>query len=587
MSSPLRIGTRTGSADPFWVQLRESIHQRAQQLGVDLVEIDLNQSLALSGDAQNGFLELLAAHDLDALITAYMPEPLAQRILARGLPLVHLTECAVRHPRLVAPGGYYDGARMAGAFLAGRLGGQGRVLAVGGLRAGHGEDGRSRLAGIADALAAHPGIALHHIPSPWRYEHAYPEIMAALADAGPIDAIFGLSDSLAIAARDAAAAQGLLAPGTLVVGFNGDPRALAAIAEGSMTATVDTAVAEFGAEAVDLACQAARGAPLPAEFGAPARLVTQENVAEAAMQKLIAIADLPSRLVGVNRRRERQRLTLIETSRAINRLIGMVDDRRLLANEIVELIRSGYGFDTAQLYFWHEHDSTLLLNVLDAPTRASRLPLAAAGILGHVATCAEAVYIADTRHSYRFPPDPRCPEIRSRVVLAVRAGRTLLGVLDLHSRAPAQRTDEDVAGLQLLADQLGLALRNADLAFDVRVARAETSQALASHSGELVGRAVAYIQRHHASDLSRHEIAAHVGVSENYLTQIFHRDFGMSPWEYLHRYRVERAKALLRDTDESITAVAAVVGFGDPAYFSRVFRKLEGCAPRDYREQAQ
>ncbi|HWQ16185.1 MAG TPA: helix-turn-helix domain-containing protein, partial [Roseiflexaceae bacterium] len=450
------------------------------------------------------------------------------------------------------------------------------------------EDGRSRLAGLAGALRRYPGVRLRHIPSAWRYEHAYPQIEVALRAFGePPDAIFGLSDSLALAARDCARQLGLFRRGTPVVGINGDPQALAAIAEGSMTATVDTSAAEFGARAVDLACQAARGEPLPQRFPYHMHLITATNVAEAALEKLTAIANLPNRLVGVHRQRDRQRLTQIETSMAINRLVGTLDDRRRLGREIVAIIRANFGFDAAQLYFWSELDQTLALNTPEPAPRVRRLPLAEAGLLGQVIARGEPVYIPDTRHSHRFPPDPALPQVRSRVVLPVRAGRALQGVLDLHSYQPAQRTEEELAGLQVLADQLGIALRNADLAFDVRVTRAEKGHPPVSHTGELVGRAVTYIQQHHARDLSRHEIATHVGVSENYLTQIFHREFGLAPWEYLHRYRVERAKALLRETDATITAVATMVGFGDPAYFSRVFRKLEGCAPRDYRERAQ
>jgi AraC-like DNA-binding protein/ABC-type sugar transport system substrate-binding protein/putative methionine-R-sulfoxide reductase with GAF domain len=561
--------------------VREAVHQRAQQLGVELVEIDLGRSLTLSRDAQLGVVEALQAQDLDALVSAYTPSPLAHRILTSGLPLVHLTESDVHHPRFVSPIGFYDIGRQVAQFLAKQLGGHGLVLAVGGGLANYGEDGRSRLAGMTDTLRAMPAVQLHHVPSTWRYDRAYPQIEAALrALPEPPDAIFGLSDSLALAARDCAQTMGLLRPGTPVVGINGDPLALAAVAEGRLAATVDTSAAEFGARAVDLACQAARGERVAAHFPYPVRFVTAENVAEIAMEKLIAIASLPNRLVGVHRERDRQRMAQIEATQAINQLIGTIEDRRRLAREIVELIRSNYGFDAAQLSFWCEQDEALVLNAPDASQRAPRLPLAQSGLLGQVVARGEAVYIPDTRHSHRFAPDPAWAEVRSRVVLPVRSGQTLLGVLDLHSSRQGQRSDEELAGLQLLADQLGIALRNVDLAFDARAARAEKG-----HTGELVGRAVAYIQLHHARDLSRQEIAAHVGVSENYLTLIFHREFDVSPWEYLHRYRVERAKALLRETDDSITAIAAAVGFGDPAYFSRVFRKLEGCAPREYRER--
>jgi ABC-type sugar transport system substrate-binding protein/AraC-like DNA-binding protein len=573
----MRLGIRVGTDDPFWVQIREALRRQADRAGVELIEVDVAPCIASSIDAQARLAELLAAQEVDALIAAFLPEALAQHLLAAGLPVIHLTETDVRHPLLTAPGGYYAAARLAGAFLAERLGGQGRLLAVGGLRAGHGEDGRSRLAGIADALRAWPGIELAHIPSAWRYERAYPQIAAALAGTRPPDAIFGLSDSLALAARAAAESHGLLGSSALVVGFNGDPRAIAAIAEGAMIATVDTGAEEFGAQAVDLACRAARGEPLPPAFGPPPRLVTADNVADAAVRKLIAIADLPSRLVGVDRRRERQRHIQFEISRAINALTGTIADRRRLAAEIVELIRAGFGFDAAQLHFWSTPDEALVVRL---PSVRTRLPAARSPVVGAVVAGGKPVVITDTRGQQ---DDPAWPETRSRLALPVRAGRALHGVLDLHSRQATQRGEEELAGLQLLADQLGVALIYANMSSEVDGARA----ARASQPAELVGRAAAYIQEHHARDLSRQQIAAHIGVSESYLTQIFHRELGLAPWDYLHRCRIQRARQLLRATDESITAIAARVGFSDPAYFSRVFRKQEGVSPRAFRNRVE
>ncbi len=74
-------------------------------------------------------------------------------------------------------------------------------------------------------------------------------------------------------------------------------------------------------------------------------------------------------------------------------------------------------------------------------------------------------------------------------------------------------------------------------------------------------------------------------MNKDYLTRIFHRELGISPWDYLNRYRIKRAKALLRTSHASITAIASQVGFADSAYFSRVFHKEVGCSPREYRER--
>src|SRR6476469_11049911 len=158
LSHRLRIGSRIGSADPFWVQVREAVYQKAQQLAIDLVPIDIGHSSRFSKEEHAELVDELLAQDLDALISTFLPDDLAYRILDFGLPVIHLTEAAVRHPLFVAPLGFFDIANTVGTYLAERLQGQGHVLVIGGLLADHGEDGRSRLAGVYDSLAAFPGI---------------------------------------------------------------------------------------------------------------------------------------------------------------------------------------------------------------------------------------------------------------------------------------------------------------------------------------------------------------------------------------------------------------------------------------------
>ena len=62
------------------------------------------------------------------------------------------------------------------------------------------------------------------------------------------------------------------------------------------------------------------------------------------------------------------------------------------------------------------------------------------------------IFIADTRHSHRFPPDRDWPNTRSRMILPIRLGDRLLGLLDLHSHEATQRTRQELVGLQSLAD---------------------------------------------------------------------------------------------------------------------------------------
>jgi ABC-type sugar transport system substrate-binding protein len=403
--------------------VREAIYHKAQTLNLNLVPIEItDRPELLSSEEQASWLEELLAQELDALICWNLPEDLILAILKAGLPAIYSAEVNIQHPLFVSPRGLYEVGRIIGQYFAGRLQGRGRVLCVGGLIESGGENGSTRLAGFRDALQDYAQIMIEHVPTFWRYEQALPQIEAALRTFGaPIDAIFGLSDSLALAARNAGLTLGVLNAQTLIAGINGDPLALAAIAEGSMTATVETSASDFGEQMITLACRAARGESLPDHFSYQPRLVTLENVADIAMQKLIAIADLPNRLVGVNRQQEQNRLIQLETSAAINRRVGALLDRRALSQEIANLIRANYGYDQVQLFLWSPLEQRLSLEHPDLPASNPReLSLDQAGLLGEALQRKEPVFVVDTRYSHRFPPDPNWPETHSRVALPIR-----------------------------------------------------------------------------------------------------------------------------------------------------------------------
>jgi signal transduction histidine kinase/ABC-type sugar transport system substrate-binding protein/AraC-like DNA-binding protein len=481
MHQTFRIGSQIGPYDPFWVQLREAVSQRAQQLGLELIPLEIAQRPdMLPVEDQIGVVEELLARQLDAVICWNLSEQMIDRLVDEGLPIIYLSETKIRHPLFVPPHGLYEAGRMVGAYFAERLGGRGRVLCVGGLSEDiDKEDGRTRIDGFYDALRPFPDISVAHVATYWRYEQAYPQIEAALKSLrAPVDAIFGLSDSIALAARDALRALGLLGPETLIAGVNGDPLALAAMAEGSLSATVETSPYEFGSRAVELAHQAARGEPLPDLFSYELRLVTAENLTAVALRKLLAIAELPTRLVGVNRQLERNRLTQMEISAAINRRVGRLLDRHQLSHEIATLIRDSYGYDHVQLLLWSEEQQVLLLEQ-GGPSSAEKIaiPLERSGILGEALRRNEPIFIPDTRYNYRFPPDPDWPDTLARVVLPVRLDEAVLGLLDLHSRRSAPHLRQELVGLQPLADQLAIAIRNAELFAEAVQARAVAERA--------------------------------------------------------------------------------------------------------------
>ena len=339
----------------------------------------------------------------------------------------------MRHPRLTSREGLYDAAHMLGGFLTTHRPDGGQVLLV----SGHvgDDDSRSRRDGFHAALPADGRFTVHHVPTNWIYDNAHSQVTAYLhahPDLVP-DAVVGLSDSLAIAARNAAGTLGRLAPSALILGINGDPWAVAAIAEGRMTVTVETDIDDIATQGVNLAYRAARGEPLPAHFRIRQRLVTAANVAEVATRKLISLADLPTRLVGVNRSHEQQRVVQLETSLAIDRQIGLILDEYQLSLAITALIRDNYGFDDAR-FLIHNPAMGRLVEVSAAWGGDNAAGFGPAGPLADVLAHDRTIFIPDVRSSHRFPPDPAWPDMQARVVVPVHLGGEIVGLLDLHNR---------------------------------------------------------------------------------------------------------------------------------------------------------
>lgn len=79
------------------------------------------------------------------------------------------------------------------------------------------------------------------------------------------------------------------------------------------------------------------------------------------------------------------------------------------------------------------------------------------------------------------------------------------------------------------------------------------------------------------------ELAARARLSPSHYSAVFRRRFGFAPIDWLIRQRIRQACRLLDATADKIEAVGAAVGFEDPYYFSRAFRRVMGVAPREYR----
>lgn len=99
-----------------------------------------------------------------------------------------------------------------------------------------------------------------------------------------------------------------------------------------------------------------------------------------------------------------------------------------------------------------------------------------------------------------------------------------------------------------------------------------------------VAEAQEYIERHFAQKkLSVDEICRDLFISPSYLSRLLKQHLGKTFVDALTDCRVEKAKQLLSSSDLKTSAVADAVGYGDPHYFSTIFKKVTGVTPSEYR----
>lgn len=100
----------------------------------------------------------------------------------------------------------------------------------------------------------------------------------------------------------------------------------------------------------------------------------------------------------------------------------------------------------------------------------------------------------------------------------------------------------------------------------------------------LVSMVEEYLRANYKKDISMQDAARAVNYSEPYFCKMFKQQFGLSFTAYLMEYRVEEAKKLLRQPDVNVKEIGLRVGYPDSTYFARVFRRVTGESPSEYRQ---
>lgn len=94
-----------------------------------------------------------------------------------------------------------------------------------------------------------------------------------------------------------------------------------------------------------------------------------------------------------------------------------------------------------------------------------------------------------------------------------------------------------------------------------------------------------YLQEHLAEEVSLSVLAEQFHLNAQYISQLFKNEIGVGFLAYLTNIRMEKAKKLLLSTSLSVGEVAEQAGYGDYRVFTKVFKKMEGITPSQYRRE--
>lgn len=159
---------------------------------------------------------------------------------------------------------------------------------------------------------------------------------------------------------------------------------------------------------------------------------------------------------------------------------------------------------------------------------------------------------------------------------------TALALYHLSVQPPAVDVEQMLAGLELLAEYLGLTYR---LLHTSQPHSDSVGRYHDSSEDTILAHALEYIRQNYKNRITVAELAVFCHCSESYLSRIFKRRTGVNINIYVNKVRMEFAKKPLCCSDESIAEIAAAVGFGDPNYFSRVFTQIIGISPTEFRKR--
>ncbi len=102
-------------------------------------------------------------------------------------------------------------------------------------------------------------------------------------------------------------------------------------------------------------------------------------------------------------------------------------------------------------------------------------------------------------------------------------------------------------------------------------------------NGGVAQKVYAFLQENYSMQITLQDIADSLGMDKSYIGRVFRKEFGYSIIDYLLRIRIDKAEALIIH-GMNVSEASEKVGFSDPSYFGRCFKKLKGYPPKDARK---
>jgi len=182
-------------------------------------------------------------------------------------------------------------------------------------------------------------------------------------------------------------------------------------------------------------------------------------------------------------RQSQRRATLLQASAEVNRAIAQIRDLDTLLTQVTHLISLYFGFYHAGVFLIDDAGLNAVLRAANSEggqrmlARGHKLGVGTTGIVGFVTGAGQPRVALDVGADVVYFDNPDLPETRSEMAVPLRIGGQVVGALDVQSIEPAAFGEEDVAVLSTLADQIAIAIENANLLQQTQAALQEAKAA--------------------------------------------------------------------------------------------------------------